>query len=63
MPTASEQQVPKPLTYTLMYHALWSVMFLLSAAALNKARTPDRRKGRWNPDWPPQRTERKMPLG
>jgi hypothetical protein len=34
MPRASEEQVPKPLTYTLMYHFLWCVMFLLSAALL-----------------------------
>jgi hypothetical protein len=34
MPTAPEEQVPKPLTYTLMYHALWCVMFVLSACAL-----------------------------
>jgi hypothetical protein len=34
MPTATEAQVPKPLTYTLMYHVLWFVMFLLSAASL-----------------------------
>lgn len=34
MPRASEEQVPKPLTYTLMYHFLWCIMFLLSAALL-----------------------------
>jgi hypothetical protein len=34
MPTATEEQVPKPLTYTLMYHFLWSVLFLLSALTL-----------------------------
>src|SRR5919197_6382734 len=34
MPLAPEEQVPKPLTYTLMYHFLWCVMFLLSAAVL-----------------------------
>ena len=34
MPTASEEQVPKALTYTLMYHFLWCVMFTLSAVAL-----------------------------
>jgi hypothetical protein len=34
MPVASEEQVPKPLTYTLMYHFLWCVMFVLSAVAL-----------------------------
>lgn len=34
MPTASEEQVPKALTYTLMYHFLWCVMFLLSALGL-----------------------------
>lgn len=34
MPLASEEQVPKPLTYTLMYHFLWCVLFLLSAVAL-----------------------------
>ncbi|HEX2515151.1 MAG TPA: hypothetical protein VH257_10630 [Chloroflexota bacterium] len=34
MPLASEEQVPKPLTYTLMYHFLWCVLFLLSAGAL-----------------------------
>ncbi len=31
MPAASDDQVPKPLTYTLMYHFLWFVLFLLSA--------------------------------
>src|SRR3954471_10244494 len=34
MPLASEAQVPKPLTYTLMYHFLWCVMFALSAVGL-----------------------------
>jgi hypothetical protein len=34
MPVASEEQVPKPLTYTLMYHFLWCVMFVLSAILL-----------------------------
>jgi hypothetical protein len=34
MPLAPEAQVPKPLTYTLMYHFLWCVLFLLSAGAL-----------------------------
>ncbi len=34
MPLASEEQVPKPLTYTLMYHFLWCAMFLLSAVGL-----------------------------
>ena len=34
MPLASEEQVPKPLTYTLMYHFLWCVMFLISAVGL-----------------------------
>src|SRR5438093_1084280 len=34
MPLASEEQVPKPLTYTLMYHLLWCVMFLVSAVGL-----------------------------
>jgi hypothetical protein len=34
MPLASEEQVPKPLTYTLMYHFLWFVMFLLSGLTL-----------------------------
>ncbi len=34
MPLASEEQVPKPLTYTLMYHLLWCILFLLSALAL-----------------------------
>ncbi len=34
MPAASEEQVPKPLTYTLMYHGLWLAMFLLSAVGL-----------------------------
>lgn len=34
MPTASEEEVPKPLTYTLMYHGLWCVMFVLSAVGL-----------------------------
>jgi len=31
MPAASDDQVPKPLTYTLMYHFLWCVLFWLSA--------------------------------
>jgi hypothetical protein len=31
MPAASDAQIPKPLTYTLMYHFLWFVLFLLSA--------------------------------
>ena len=31
MPAASDAQVPKPLTYTLMYHFLWFVLFLLTA--------------------------------
>jgi hypothetical protein len=35
MPLASEEQVPKPLTYALMYHFLWCVLFMLSAAALS----------------------------
>ena len=35
MPRASEEQVPKPLTYTLMYHFLWCILFLLSAVALS----------------------------
>src|SRR5688500_5536045 len=34
MPAASDAQVPKPLTYTLMYHFLWCVLFLLSALTL-----------------------------
>jgi hypothetical protein len=34
MPVASEEQVPKPLTYTLMYHLLWAVMFGWSALVL-----------------------------
>ncbi|HEX2186073.1 MAG TPA: hypothetical protein VHN78_11275 [Chloroflexota bacterium] len=34
MPVASEEQVPKELTYTLMYHFLWCVLFMLSAIAL-----------------------------
>jgi hypothetical protein len=34
MPLASEEQIPKPLTYTLMYHFLWAVLFLLSALTL-----------------------------
>jgi hypothetical protein len=34
MPAASDDQVPKPLTYTLMYHVLWSVLFWLSALTL-----------------------------
>ncbi|MDQ3700358.1 MAG: hypothetical protein M3442_05490 [Chloroflexota bacterium] len=34
MPLASEEQVPKALTYTLMYHFLWFILFLLSAVAL-----------------------------
>ena len=34
MPVASEEQVPKALTYTLMYHFLWCVMFALSALTL-----------------------------
>jgi hypothetical protein len=31
MPAATEAQIPKPLTYTLMYHFLWFVLFLLTA--------------------------------
>jgi hypothetical protein len=34
MPAASDDQIPKPLTYTLMYHFLWFILFLLSAVAL-----------------------------
>ena len=34
MPTATEAQIPKPLTYTLMYHFLWAVLFFLSALTL-----------------------------
>jgi hypothetical protein len=34
MPAASDEQVPKPLTYTLMYHFLWCVLFWLSALTL-----------------------------
>lgn len=34
MPAATDDQVPKPLTYTLMYHFLWAVLFFLSALAL-----------------------------
>ena len=35
MPAATDEQVPKPLTYTLMYHGLWCAMFLLSAFGLS----------------------------
>ena len=34
MPAASDDQVPKPLTYTLMYHFLWCILFWLSALTL-----------------------------
>ena len=34
MPAASDDQVPKPLTYTLMYHFLWFILFFLSAIML-----------------------------
>ncbi|MBI3974614.1 MAG: hypothetical protein HY332_25345 [Chloroflexi bacterium] len=34
MPTATEEQVPKPLTYALMYHFLWFVFFLLTVLML-----------------------------
>ncbi|HEU5315113.1 MAG TPA: hypothetical protein VFX49_03330 [Chloroflexota bacterium] len=34
MPAASDEQVPKPLTYTLMYHFLWCLLFWLSALTL-----------------------------
>ena len=34
MPAATDAQVPKPLTYTLMYHFLWCILFLLSALTL-----------------------------
>jgi len=34
MPGASAEQVPKPLTYALMYHGLWAVLFLASWLAL-----------------------------
>lgn len=31
MPAVDNVLVPKPLTYTLMYHGLWAVIFLLTA--------------------------------
>lgn len=31
MPSVDNAQVPKPLTYTLMYHGLWAVLFSLTA--------------------------------
>lgn len=31
MPAVDNAIVPKPLTYTLMYHALWAVLFMLTA--------------------------------
>lgn len=31
MPSVDNVLVPKPLTYTLMYHGLWAVIFLLTA--------------------------------
>jgi hypothetical protein len=34
VPAATDAQVPKPLTYTLMYHFLWCVLFFLSALTL-----------------------------
>ena len=27
MPLASEEHVPKPLTYALMYHVVWALLF------------------------------------
>jgi hypothetical protein len=30
MPSLSNDQVPKPLTYTLMYHGLWAALFLMT---------------------------------
>ena len=35
MPVASDEQVPKALTYTLMYHFLWCFMFVMSGLALS----------------------------
>lgn len=34
MPLASEERVPKPLTYALMYHVVWVVMFGASGFGL-----------------------------
>ncbi len=34
MPQATDEQIPKPLTYTLMYHFLWFVVFLASTGGL-----------------------------
>ena len=31
MPAVDNAVVPKPLTYTLMYHGLWAIIFLLTA--------------------------------
>ena len=31
MPAVDNVLVPKPLTYTLMYHGLWAIIFLLTA--------------------------------
>ena len=34
MPLASEEHVPKPLTYALMYHVVWSLLFGVSGVGL-----------------------------
>ena len=34
MPLASEEHVPKPLTYALMYHVVWALLFGASGVGL-----------------------------
>ena len=34
MPLASEEQVPKPLTYALMYHVIWALLFGVTGLGL-----------------------------
>ena len=34
MPLASEEKVPKPLTYALMYHVIWALLFGVSGVGL-----------------------------
>lgn len=34
MPLASEERVPKPLTYALMYHVVWALLFGASGLGL-----------------------------
>ena len=34
MPLATNEQVPKPLTYALMYHVIWAIVFSVTALGL-----------------------------